>query len=152
MIGATIAMAAMAGLFVVFGLMRVHTCLGSPDQEPWSFGEEWEAHNRRAIELRYELLPYLYSLVHEARRTGVPPMRPMWLEYPDEYGLAEIDDQHSFLKPGQLIVDLGAAPGGWTQIAAERVEALQGHPPLGAVACSWAWHPGCWAVSTVPPL
>jgi 23S rRNA (uridine2552-2'-O)-methyltransferase len=37
------------------------------------------------------------------------------------YKLLEIDDKHRLLKPGGRIVDLGAAPGGWSQIAAERV-------------------------------
>jgi 23S rRNA (uridine2552-2'-O)-methyltransferase len=37
------------------------------------------------------------------------------------YKLAEIDDRHRFLKPGARVVDLGAAPGGWSQIAVKRV-------------------------------
>jgi len=37
------------------------------------------------------------------------------------YKLQEIDDKHRFLKKGQVVVDLGAAPGGWSQIAAKRV-------------------------------
>ena len=39
------------------------------------------------------------------------------------YKLAEIDDQHHLLKLGARVVDLGAAPGGWSQVAAERVGA-----------------------------
>jgi 23S rRNA (uridine2552-2'-O)-methyltransferase len=42
------------------------------------------------------------------------------------YKLAEIDDKLHFLKPGCKVVDLGAAPGGWSQIAAQRVGASQG--------------------------
>jgi len=42
------------------------------------------------------------------------------------YKLQEIDDKHRFLKRGQVVVDLGAAPGGWSQIAAKRVGALEG--------------------------
>ena len=42
------------------------------------------------------------------------------------FKLAELDDRFKFLKPGGRIVDLGAAPGGWCQIAAERVGAKQG--------------------------
>jgi len=42
------------------------------------------------------------------------------------YKLQEIDDKHRFLKPGQVVVDLGAAPGGWSQIAAKRVGAVGG--------------------------
>ncbi|MCH9808851.1 MAG: RlmE family RNA methyltransferase [Alphaproteobacteria bacterium] len=42
------------------------------------------------------------------------------------YKLMEIDDKHGFLKPGQRVIDLGAAPGGWSQIAAERVKSIEG--------------------------
>jgi 23S rRNA (uridine2552-2'-O)-methyltransferase len=38
------------------------------------------------------------------------------------YKLVEIDDKHRFLKPSQRVIDLGAAPGGWSQVAAKRVE------------------------------
>lgn len=38
------------------------------------------------------------------------------------YKLAELDDQLKFLKPGARVIDLGAAPGGWTQVAVERVK------------------------------
>ncbi|HRK25184.1 MAG TPA: RlmE family RNA methyltransferase [Beijerinckiaceae bacterium] len=42
------------------------------------------------------------------------------------YKLIEIDDRHHLLKPGQRIVDLGAAPGGWSQVAARRVDSING--------------------------
>src|SRR6185437_15837909 len=42
------------------------------------------------------------------------------------YKLIEIDDKYHFLKPGLAVVDLGAAPGGWSQIAARRVGAADG--------------------------
>jgi len=42
------------------------------------------------------------------------------------YKLMEIDDRHVFLTPGKRVVDLGAAPGGWSQIAADRVDAERG--------------------------
>lgn len=42
------------------------------------------------------------------------------------YKLQEMDDKHRFLKRGQVVVDLGAAPGGWSQIAAKRVGSLEG--------------------------
>lgn len=42
------------------------------------------------------------------------------------YKLQEIDDKHRFLKQGQVVVDLGAAPGGWSQIAAKRVGSAGG--------------------------
>lgn len=42
------------------------------------------------------------------------------------YKLTEIDDKYRFLKPGLRVLDLGAAPGGWSQVAADRVRALDG--------------------------
>src|SRR3972149_1039712 len=42
------------------------------------------------------------------------------------FKLAEIDDRYKILRPGLKVADLGAAPGGWSQIAAERVKSLGG--------------------------
>ena len=49
------------------------------------------------------------------------------------YKLKEIDDKYRFLKPGQSVVDLGAAPGGWSQIAAERVRSIEGKGQVVAI-------------------
>ncbi len=49
------------------------------------------------------------------------------------YKLAEIDDKHRLLTPGMRVVDLGAAPGGWSQIAAERVAAVSGQGQVVAI-------------------
>ncbi len=49
------------------------------------------------------------------------------------YKLKEIDDKHKFLKAGGVVVDLGAAPGGWSQIAAERVHAVGGKGQVIAI-------------------
>jgi 23S rRNA (uridine2552-2'-O)-methyltransferase len=49
------------------------------------------------------------------------------------YKLIEIDDKHHFLKPGITVVDLGAAPGGWSQIAAKRVGAVSGKGKVIAI-------------------
>ncbi len=51
------------------------------------------------------------------------------------YKISELDDRYGFLKPGARVVDLGCAPGGWCQIAVERVNALGQNPkkPVGTV-------------------
>ena len=49
------------------------------------------------------------------------------------YKLIEIDDKYRFLKPGMTVVDLGAAPGGWSQIAAKRVGAADGKGKVVAI-------------------
>jgi alpha-glucosidase len=65
-------------------IYRDHTTKGSLDQEPWVHGPEQEAIRRRYIELRYRLLPYIYTGVEETARTGIPLMRPVFLEYPQD--------------------------------------------------------------------
>jgi alpha-glucosidase len=62
---------------------RDHTEKGTADQEPWVSGPEQEAIRRHFIEARYQLMPYLYTLAEEASRTGLPMLRPLFLEFPD---------------------------------------------------------------------
>lgn len=52
------------------------------------------------------------------------------------FKLIEMDDKYRFLKPGMIVVDLGAAPGGWSQIAAERVGSVEGRGQVLAVDLS----------------
>ncbi|MGH9958545.1 MAG: TIM-barrel domain-containing protein, partial [Pyrinomonadaceae bacterium] len=75
-------------------LVRSHTNAGSKDQEPWSYGPEFERINRATIELRYKLLPYLYSVFHEHTKTGAPVMRPLWFEYPNDVRTYLIEDEY----------------------------------------------------------
>lgn len=49
------------------------------------------------------------------------------------YKIIEMDDKHRFLKPGASVVDLGAAPGGWSQIAAKRVGSAEGRGQVIAI-------------------
>ena len=94
-----------AGVFYPF--MRTHTTLGTPDQEPWSYGAHHEALNRRAIELRYELLPHIYNVMREASLTGVPALRPLLLEFPGDSNTYGIEDQ--FMLGSDLLVAPGTA-------------------------------------------
>ncbi len=62
---------------------RDHATKGSLPHELWNNGLEQEAIRRRYVETRYRLLPYFYSLADEASRTGLPLMRPLFLEFPE---------------------------------------------------------------------
>jgi alpha-glucosidase len=79
-----------------FPFFRNHSDFGTADQEPWVHGQPWEQLNRRAIELRYELLPYLYTALREASRTGVPAMRPLFLDFPQDEATWRLDDEFLF--------------------------------------------------------
>ncbi|TET28813.1 MAG: DUF5110 domain-containing protein, partial [Candidatus Heimdallarchaeota archaeon] len=70
------------GIFYPF--VRNHTSKGTVSQEPWAFGEETEKIIRKYIELRYQLIPYLYTLTWEASLTGIPLMRPLFMEFPSD--------------------------------------------------------------------
>jgi len=83
-----------AGVFNPF--MRMHTEIATPDKEPWSFGWQYEKVNKRAIELRYELLPYIYNVMQQASETGVPALRPLFLEFPDKEYTSTIEDEFLF--------------------------------------------------------
>jgi alpha-glucosidase len=83
-------------LGVFYPFMRAHKEVGTPDHEPWSFGARHEAVNRRAIELRYELLPYIYNVMREASETGTPALRPLFLEYPGDERTYAIEDELLF--------------------------------------------------------
>jgi alpha-glucosidase len=81
-------------LGAVFPFFRNHSALGTPDQEPWAFGPHVEALVRAAIELRYRLLPYLYTVFAEAARDGAPIARALIYAFPDDETLAGVDDEH----------------------------------------------------------
>lgn len=95
------------GCFTPF--FRVHTAIGTVDQEPWSFGPEVETIARKYIKLRYELLPYIYDCFWEATRNGTPIMRPLWMEYPLDPKTYDMDDEYLF-GPALLVAPL-ARPG-----------------------------------------
>lgn len=107
-------------LGVFYPIYRNHAAKGTADHEPWASGPEQEAVRRRYIELRYKLLPYIYTSIEETSRTGVPLLEPLFLEYPqatDRY-----NDDHSFLFGRDLFV----AP-----VVTETQDAEEVHLPPG---------------------
>jgi alpha-glucosidase len=63
--------------------MRAHSAGDTKEREPWSFGEPFTAINRKFIELRYRLIPYLYSTFWEHHRYGFPILRPVVMQEQD---------------------------------------------------------------------
>ncbi|MEL7485531.1 MAG: TIM-barrel domain-containing protein, partial [Planctomycetota bacterium] len=97
------------GFGALLPFARGHTQTGNIDKEPWSFGPAVEATCRRAIERRYRLLPYFYTLFEESSRTGMPIARPTFFADPADPRLRDEDD--SFLVGSDVLVavqtDLG---------------------------------------------
>jgi alpha-glucosidase len=77
---------------VFIPVMRAHGTINSP-RWPWAFGDDGLAAMTRAIELRYRLIPYLYTFAEATYRTGLPPMRPLFLEFPDDHATWPVNDE-----------------------------------------------------------
>ncbi|MCK4412309.1 MAG: DUF5110 domain-containing protein [Candidatus Eisenbacteria sp.] len=90
------------GIGALMPFARGHTEKGNIDKEPWSFGQEIERTCRQAIQRRYRLMPYLYTLFREAAETGVPVMRPLFFADPSDPKLRAEDD--AFLLGGDVLV------------------------------------------------
>jgi alpha-glucosidase len=87
---------------VLVPLMRTHTCRGTYDQEPWVYGEPYLSIIRKYINLRYSLVPYLYSCFYEASKHGVPILRPLIYEYQNDPNTYTTDNE--FLVGRQILV------------------------------------------------
>jgi alpha-glucosidase len=73
-------------------VMRSHGTNGSP-RWPWAFGDEAQAAMTKAINLRYRLIPYIYTFAEAAYRTGLPLMRPLFMEFPDDQATWSLNDE-----------------------------------------------------------
>jgi alpha-glucosidase len=78
---------------VLYPLMRGHSAMSTAQHEPWVFGDRIERICREYIELRYQLLPYLYTLFWEATITGAPILRPLLYHYPNDPRTYTLHDQ-----------------------------------------------------------
>jgi len=82
-----------AQLGALLPFCRNHNALDNPDQEPWAFGEPFESAYRTALAVRYQLLPYLYTLFHQAATTGAPIIRPLYYHYPQDEQACDVQDE-----------------------------------------------------------
>lgn len=92
------------GFGAFYPFSRGHACAGTNNKEPWAFGPEVEKASRIAIERRYILLPYFYTLMHEAATDGMPIMRPAFFADPKDLSLRA--EEQYFLVGDNLMVVL----------------------------------------------
>ena len=98
------------GFGALLPFARGHTCKDTADKEPWSFGPEAEKTCRIALERRYRLLPYLYTVFREASVTGLPVARPLFFADPENRKLRREDN--GFLLGSDLLVKVDTRPHG----------------------------------------
>ncbi|RVU69910.1 MULTISPECIES: glycoside hydrolase family 31 protein [Lactobacillus] len=75
-------------------LLRNHAAVGTRAQEPWVFGEPTLSIYRKYLKLRYHLISYLYDRFYHESKTGLPIMRPLVLNYPDDCKVQKMNDQY----------------------------------------------------------
>jgi alpha-D-xyloside xylohydrolase len=64
--------------------------------EVWSYGKQAEPILIKYLKLRYQLMPYIYSLGHNTYRTGAPFMRALFMDFPDDPQVADLGDEYMF--------------------------------------------------------
>lgn len=103
--------------------------------EPWMFGEVAEKNTKAAIELKYQLFPYLYTYSRKAHDTGLPITRGLFMEYPNDTEAAKIDNQFIFgeelmvapvLKKGERVKRVYLPDGEWIDFNDKKTEYLGG--------------------------
>ncbi|KAK8958859.1 hypothetical protein KSP40_PGU017840 [Platanthera guangdongensis] len=85
-----------------YPFFRAHAHHDTKRREPWLFGEQKTALIREAIHTRYSLLPYYYSLFRKASASGVPILRPLWLEFPEDK--ETFDNSEAFMIGESILV------------------------------------------------
>jgi alpha-glucosidase len=130
-------------------LDRDHTCKGTNPQEPWENGTAEDLNLRRNyIEERYRLMPYIYTTAEVMSRTGLPMMRPLFLEFPEstvDGQPIDLANRNTFMLGADLLVaespypdevddyTVALPPVGWYDYwsgAATAESAVQIHPSL----------------------
>lgn len=76
----------------------------SVDKRPWLYGDEATAINRSYLQLRQQLMPYIYTLAAESHRSGLPMMRSLALEYPKDPGAYSVEANTEFLLGSDYLV------------------------------------------------
>lgn len=105
-----------------FGMLTSHSrCHGAPPKEPWEYDEEFTDDFRKAVELKYRLMPYIYAQAQLCSQRGLPMIRTLFFEYPEDRTSWFIEDEYLFGE--QLLVaplfeeisgrDVYVPPGLW---------------------------------------
>jgi alpha-D-xyloside xylohydrolase len=127
--------------WLAFGMLSSHSrCHGEAPKEPWNYGTNFMNEFRTIDELKYRLMPYVYAQAKDCSDHGLPMVRALFIEYPDDPGSWQVDDEYLYgssilvaplmhkgatdravyLPPGTWIdYQSGKAyAGGWQQITA----------------------------------
>jgi alpha-D-xyloside xylohydrolase len=80
-----------------FGMLTSHSrCHGAPPKEPWEYGEAFMDEFRLSVEMKYTLMPYVYAQAKECTQKGLPMLRALFVDFPDDPGAWSVEDEYLF--------------------------------------------------------
>lgn len=84
--------------WIPFGFLTSHTrAHGAPPTEPWLYdSKRVQDVFRKSAEMKYRLMPYVYAQAKECTEKGLPMLRALFVEFPDDQGAWKVDDEYLF--------------------------------------------------------
>lgn len=84
--------------WIPFGFLTSHTrAHGAPPTEPWLYdSKRVQDVFRKSAEMKYRLMPYVYAQAKECTEKGLPMLRALFVEFPDDPGAWKVDDEYLF--------------------------------------------------------
>ena len=80
-----------------FGFLSSHTrAHGAPPTEPWLISESFTDAFRQSAEMKYQLMPYVYAQAKDCSNRGLPMVRALFVEYPEDPGAWLVEDEYLF--------------------------------------------------------
>lgn len=80
-----------------FGFLSSHTrAHGAPPTEPWLISESFTDAFRQCAEMKYQLMPYVYAQAKDCSNRGLPMVRALFVEFPDDPGAWNVEDEYMF--------------------------------------------------------
>lgn len=78
-------------------VLASHTrCHGQPPKEPWEYSPAFEDYFRKTIEMKYRLMPYVFAQAKESSEKGIPMLRALLLEFPNDPGAWAVDNEYMY--------------------------------------------------------
>jgi alpha-D-xyloside xylohydrolase len=109
--------------WLAFGMLSSHSrCHGEAPKEPWHYGTNFMDKFRTIDEMKYKLMPYVYAQAKDSSEHGLPMLRALFVEFPDDPGSWNVDDEYLYgsqmlvaplMHNGQTGRDVYLPPGTW---------------------------------------
>ncbi len=109
--------------WLAFGMLSSHSrCHGIAPKEPWLYGQEFMDKFRAIDELKYKLMPYVYAQAKDSSDHGLPMVRALFVEFPNDPGSWNVDDEYLYgsqmlvaplLRAGETSRNVYLPPGAW---------------------------------------